>query len=67
MRGRSLLLALALAGALLVPVTGGCSRTPEKTPVLADPSQAKDMPPRVTFSKPGDSSSPGKRGVATPP
>jgi hypothetical protein len=67
MRGRSLLLALALAGALFVPLTGGCSRTPEKTPVLADPSQAKDMPPRVTFSKPGDPGSSGKRSAATPP
>jgi hypothetical protein len=68
MRARCLFVCLVLGGALLVPLTGGCSRTQEKTPVLADPDAAKDFPPRATFKKPGGGApSGGGSTVATPP
>jgi hypothetical protein len=67
MRGRCIFTSLVLGWALLVlPLTGGCTRTQEKTPTMKDPEQAKDMPPRAVRSG-GDSGSGKRNAPQTPP
>ena len=71
MRGRYFFASLVLGWALLVlPLTGGCSRTQEKTPTLQNPEQANDpnAPKRAGRVKPGgDSPGSSTRGAQTPP